>query len=321
MERQGWDRGRARRAGGALLLALVAAGCPRTEPVDPQAAARLQAERQTIEATIQRLETAQPERKGDLAPYRAQLAQARRTLSPSLLLHRLRDPAVDVGAMAYSFDHSEVKDLPALEALWQASAARMNAPPPLPASPLLRGVVQAEQNRAEKVYRATMLYGKAASPRAGLYYLGEAGAHWGFRDLAAAIVLPAGDDGPLDQDAVGAALERLEAESLEVFAAHPGGEMLIQVSALLKEARELFERGSLEGTALTLLNTRVAMSLLPGHAAPKTAGPALPRHMAEGTLAAPFLASALAETRPGSVTKLIRDEVYPLYRSFFRSPR
>jgi hypothetical protein len=80
------------------------------------------------------------------------------------------------------------------------------------------------------------------------------------------------------------------------------------VSARLKEARELFERGSREGAALALLECRLELNRLSRQRGAGTvpAEPA-PTEAAEGSLLAPFRAV------PAS------GDVVAFYRSFFKS--
>jgi hypothetical protein len=168
-------------------------------------------------------------------------------------------------------------------------------------------LVQRAANRAEKHYWAALPYGRADSPASGLYYLGEAEAQRSFGDFVSTLDLPAGKppegETALDPGALQAALEGLEGEIGKSFAADPSTQSLNGLSARLKEARELFERGSREGAALALLECRLELNRQRGAG---TAEPALAQ-AAEGSLLAPFRAV------PASA------DVVPFYRSLFRS--
>ncbi|MES1211625.1 MAG: hypothetical protein ABUL63_04765, partial [Acidobacteriota bacterium] len=197
-------------------------------------------------------------------------------------------------------------DIGKLEALWKERGPRFKAM--VPAAPLLAALAQRAANRAEKHYRAALPYGRAESPASGLYYLGEAEAQRSFGDFVATLDLPVEGDAGLDPGALQAALEGLEGEIGKSFAADPATQSLNGVSARLKEARELFERGSREGAALALLECRLEINRLSRQQGAGTApADAALAQAAEGSLLAPFRAV------PAS------GEVVPFYRSLFKS--
>jgi len=297
---------------GLALLGGVAWACAgRAEP--PAARARLQGELDRLDGVLKQLETAS---QGGLSKaadaLHSQIAGVRRASSPSILVYQLRAPFVGVERLAFNWEHREAgKDLGHLEALWKERGPRFapvpgQTPGPRPEAPLLAALAQGAENRAEKLYKAALPYGRADAPGSGLYYLGEAEAERSFRDFVAALDLPVEKppqgETALDPRGLQAALENLERETGERFAADPAAQSLNGVSARLKEARELLERGSREAAALALLESRLELSRQSGAAGTGGASTA----PAEGSLLAPFLAS------PAS------GDVVVLYRSFFK---
>ena len=236
---------------------------------------------------------------------REQLAAARQASAPAVRAYRLRDPFVGLETLAFVREHPAAgKDLGPLEALWKERGKRFAARPAseaLQAPPLLTALTQAAENRAEKLYRAALPYGRVDSPASGLHYLAEAEALMSFRDFISALDLPAEDETTLNPKALQAALERIEAETLQGFAADPVAPTMVGVSAHLKEARELFERGSLEGAALELLESRLELDRRHGAGAPAATGA---QKAAEGSLLAPFAGASVSD-------------LAPLYQSFF----
>jgi hypothetical protein len=288
---------------GLVLLGSVATAC--AGQAEPAALVRLRGELDRLDGVLKRLETAS---QGGLSKaagsLRGQIAGARQASSPSVLVYQLRAPYVGVEQLAFTWEHREAgKDLGRLEALWKERGPRFKpAPHAMPAAPLLAALAQRAANRAEKHYRAALPYGRADSPASGLYYLAEAEAQKSFGDFVSTLDLPEGDT-KLDPGALQAALEGLEGEIGKSFAADPATQGLNGLSARLKEARELFERGSREGAALALLECRIELSRQRGAGT----APAAPAPAAEGSLLAPFRAV------PASA------DSGPFYRSFFRS--
>lgn len=296
---------------GLVLLGSVAMAC--AGQAEPTALVRLRGELDRLDGILKRLET-QGGLSKEAGTLRDQIAGARRASSPSVLVYQLRAPYVGVEQLAFTSEHREAgKDIGQLEALWKERGPRFKAVPgpiphPVPAAPLLAALAQKAANRAEKHYRAALPYGRADSPASGLYYLGEAEAQRSFGDFVSTLDLPKGPKGDtaLAPGALQAALEGLEGEMGQSFAADPATQSLNGLSARLKEARELFERGSLEGAALALLESRVELSRQRGGAGAAPAEPSLAQ-AAEGSLLAPFRAV------PAS------GDVVPFYRSFFKS--
>jgi hypothetical protein len=145
-----------------------------------------------------------------------------------------------------------VDDLAALQTIWNASAGHYPQPRTEPGPLLQTALVEVARNRAEKLYRASLPYGKASSPKDGVYYLAQAEASRRFAD---SVPLDGRAEAPPDRDQLRAALQSLEREAYERYERDPSRESLV-FSARLKEARELIERGSLAGATLVLLETR-----------------------------------------------------------------
>jgi hypothetical protein len=302
-----------------LSLALVAGvGLALAGRTEAQTEARLRQEVDRLEGLLKKVEAVAP--KGDaVSAIRTSLAQVRKESSPPVFVYQLHGPFVDAEKLAFFVENGEAgKDLTHLERLWAERKQRF-APHarPLPEAPLLAGLAQAAENRAEKLYRASLPYGKASGPRNGLYYLGEAEGEMRFHDFVVTLSLPAGSEKAPDAAALQKALESLEAEMQKAFAADPGSPVMIQPSALLKEARELLERGSRQGAALLLLQSRLELSRREGkHAKEPPGPPAKAAALTEGSLIAPFLALTAGEQ--DETARIVRADVVPLYRSFFR---
>jgi hypothetical protein len=298
----------------ALLVGVGLAFSCRTEA---QTEVRLQREVDRLEGMLKKVEAVAP---GDtLAAIRTGLTQVRMESSPPVFVYQLREHFVEAEKLAFFVEHGEAgKDLAHLEPLWAERKQRFAPQPrPVPEAPLLAALAQAAENRGEKLYRASLPYGKASGPRNGLYYLSEAEGEMRFHDFVATLSLPAGSEKAPDAAALRNALESLEAEMQKDFAADPGGPAMIPASALLKEARELVERGSREAAGLLLLESRLELSRREGKHAKEPPGPptktAAP---AEGSLVAPFLAMTAGEQ--DETARIVRADVIPLYRSFFR---
>jgi hypothetical protein len=145
-----------------------------------------------------------------------------------------------------------VADFAALEKVWNGLAGNYPAPP-VNAGPLLEtALVEVARNRAEKLYRASLPYGKASAPGDGVYYLAQAEAS---RKFAESIAVEGRPEASPDREQLRAALQSLEREAYERYQRDPSRGSIV-FSAKLKEARELLDRGSLAGATLTLLEAR-----------------------------------------------------------------
>jgi hypothetical protein len=293
-----------------LLGSLLLTGACRAE--EERTGDRLRAEVDRLAGVLKQLE-AGPAR-GQVKGLRASLDQVRKVTSPSVFVYQLRGPFLQIELLAFITAHQEAgKDLTRFEELWKAESPRFaGTERTLPASPLLAGLAQASENYGEKMYRAALPYAKATRPPNGVYYLAEAEGNLRFRDFVASLSLPKGDGEP-DAGALRTGLEGLENEMLTAFAADPGTQTMIPVSAKLKEARELVERDSRCGAALTLLECRLELSRRLPAAASQAGAPAQEEAAPEGSLLAPFLALSGDDT-----ARIVRSDVVPLARSFFR---
>lgn len=166
-------------------------------------------------------------------------------------LYRSREPYLKQQTEAYLAKHP-AEDVAALEQLWKDAAAGYPQPA-VKAGPLLQtAMAEVARNRAEKLYRASLPYGKASSPGDGVYYLAQAEAS---RTFADSIAVHGRREAPPDREQIRAALQSLEREAYERYERDPSRSTII-FSARLKEARELLERGSLAGATLVLLEAR-----------------------------------------------------------------
>jgi len=165
--------------------------------------------------------------------------------------YRSREAFLRRETAAFLADHA-VDDFDALQTLW-ADLGEHYPAPQTKAGPLLEtALVEVARNRAEKLYRASLPYGRASTPKGGAYYLALAEAS---RKFAESITIDDRRETPPDREQLRAALQSLEREAFEQFERDPSARSLI-FSSRLKEARELIERGSLAGATLTLLETR-----------------------------------------------------------------
>jgi len=301
------------------------AQAPKPAEQPSQALQTLQAEVVRLQGALQKIVEATPDKgKAELTDLTQQLDQLRQQKSPSVLAYQLRNPFIAIEQRTFMQAHADAgKDLPHLETVWTAEKARFApASRPAPAAPLLAGLAEAAENRAQKLYQAALPYGKAAGPGAGIYYLGEAKGNMAFRDFVAGLKLPAGADAEKVPDAatLKTALASLEAELQKDFDADPAGQEMIPASALLKEARELLERDFRAGAALTMLRSRLELSRHRKGGVPPAASPApAPEKIVEGSLIAPF--AALTAGDQDETARLIRADMIPLYQSFFRKSK
>lgn len=238
-----------------LVAVLLVAACRASADVDARVAQeldRLAAVRAKLESgSVPDIVTQ------TLKPNAEALERVRKATSPEVRLYRLRDAFVSVEAVAFVVEQQEAaKTADAFIALWKA---RPVAPIATPADSALlhASLIEAASNRAEKLYRASLPYGKADGPFSGVYYLGEAHGTAAFGRFVASLGVRGAEEPPkaavLDRAIVG-----LETEMLKVFDKDPAAPAMIGVSVRLKEARELFDRGSLAGATLLLLEARLS---------------------------------------------------------------
>jgi hypothetical protein len=173
---------------------------------------------------------------------RRSLAYARSAKTPEEKLYRLRGPFVNIETLAFLQAHKNES----FEKVWKSR----NAPRAIQAAEntalLQRALVEASSNQAEKLFHASLPYGKAAGAESGLFYLANAEANAKFAQFVRSLPMETPQPSPTEFELRGA-LAELEAEALQKFENKP--------SAGVKEARELLDRGSLAGATLALLET------------------------------------------------------------------
>ena len=245
---------------------------------------------------------------------RTLLARARSASTPLLRVYRLRDVYVGIETLRYAVDHKSAEsDLARVQAL--ANAARPAIDKPLSAmnAPALQlALRQIVANRAEKLLRASVPYGKASSPANGLFYIGEAEGTRKFRDLLESLSFGGTSEVRPNAAAINAALTKLDTSALAAFEQDPAGRSAAGLSARLKEARELAERGSLEGAALTLLEAQLDISR---RSAPQAKAAVALRAPRGDSIAAVFEAAAREDG--GDTARILMNTVLPLYGSLF----
>jgi hypothetical protein len=284
----------------SMLVAAVLISTCRAKPVDP-----VPAELTRLTALLAKTEAGGvPDMlKESFAPNREALTRVSKATSPELRLYRLRDAYVGVETVVFVAQHkAESTDLDKFLALWKSQPIPMMSTPD--GMPLLHAsIAESSANRAEKLYRASLPYGKADGPLSGLYYLGEAHANAQFAQLIASLDVRE-DEAPPSAIALRNAIDATEGAMLRSFGNDPGAPSMIGVSVRLKEARELVDRGSLAGATLMLLESRVMY----GRAtAPKVAGNiAIPANLPN---------DSMSELWRTSDNPLARRDVLPFYAS------
>lgn len=245
----------------AVLAAALILGCNGAERRAAELDARLTREMARVDASLKAAEKANLPAEMQEMPkaYSAALQRARTAKSPELRLYRLREPFVGAELLEVFVRHRGAagKDIAPLEKLWNERRAAFDRKTEPVRGPLLhRALAEAAENRARKLFHASLPYGKVSSPFAGVYYLAEAEGNRRFAELVAS--LPASDDDVTlpRADRVEASLIALEQQTLDAFAGEPTAPKMIPVSAKLKESRELLEREYVSGAALSLLEAR-----------------------------------------------------------------
>jgi hypothetical protein len=248
-----------------LALLLFAMACRSNVDLDM----RLRAELDRLDRDLKQIESSStlPEALSSIPKaHRARLTAARAATSPDVRLVRMREAFIGIELLSLlQREPKAASELPALQALWTKERPRFEAKPADVPGPLLhRAMGQAAFNRAQKLFRASLPYAQSSEPLSGLFYLAEAEGNLRFRNFLASLPV-ASDSLSVPRDVVQADLGRLEIETQSKFRDDPSGRTSIRASAELKEARELFERGWVEGAALTLLQAgKVAEDDVPG---------------------------------------------------------
>ncbi len=225
----------------------------------PDLDARVRQELDRIDVSLKKIEASpMPAELADLPKgHRARLASARAATTPEQRLYKMRDAFIGIELLTVLREQKRAgEDIEALRALWSSQSARFKpGAPEVRGSLMVRALAQSAQNRAEKLYRASLPYGETSSPFSGLFYFAEAEGNMRFRDFLATLPATATDN-HAKHDALRAELESLEHETLTKFHGDPSGRTTIRASARLKEARELYERNFLDGATIALAESR-----------------------------------------------------------------
>lgn len=246
------------------------------------------------------------------------IAKTRGATSEIERLYRLQDAHLRIETLGWMASHADAgKSLEALEPLWKSEEAAIRAAANCNDPEILyRGLCQAAANRAEKLYEASLPYGKVSDPQSGLYYLAEGVANARFASFVATLAPREGRTTEKRPDP--AALERawneVNDETIAFFESDPTARTAIPVSVKLKEARELLDRGFTDGALVRLLEARLELSRrkagdeavpMPDSVAPS----------GEGSVAA--LIDALGADEDQTRAAIVRRDVAPLYLSLF----
>jgi hypothetical protein len=297
--------------------------CGPAKPVAPSLNrdASIAGEIRRLDAELRKLEAAQvsPGLADLRRAARAALTRAARSRPSSLRLYRMRDAEVEIGTLGFLVSHGEGgRNLQSVTALWNETRPLFPAQSvPAAGAALDRALRETAGNRASKLFVASLPYAKASSPGDGLYYLAEADGNRQYRrfleSLADAEPAIAAREQAPRRDALEAAMTALDAETVLAFERDPTGSSAVNPSARLKESHELADQNLLDGAALTLLETRLLLSLAAPPAqqtAPRPeAGSAVPRSIRE------VFEAAAADSPARAV--VIRNDVLPLYASLF----
>ncbi|MGZ7039922.1 MAG: hypothetical protein ACXVJO_17225, partial [Thermoanaerobaculia bacterium] len=217
---------------------------------------RLNNEMARLDAVLKAIDT--PSLAQDARPMlegnRTLLNRVRSTADPSLRLYRLRDAAIGIDTLHYILDHkSDESDMKRVQALADAIRPSIDKPlAPMTAPALQLALRQVAANRAQKLLRASIPYGKASGPANGLFYIGEAEGNRRYRDFVESVPLGHTSEPRPNAAAIAAALTRLDSAALAAYDKDPTSRSAVVLSATLKEARELADRGMLEGAALLM---------------------------------------------------------------------
>ena len=256
----------------------------------------------------------------DIAPLvdgsRKLVDRVRATKDPLVRIYRLRDAFINVEALRYVLDHkSASKDLAQVEALARASRDAIERPLAPMAGPALQLALRQEtHNHAQVVHRAAVPYAKVDAPSSGVYYLGEAEGNRKYREFVESLPFEKKNEPRPSRAALEAALRRLDTAALAAFERDPGGRSAIGMSARLKEARELFDRGSFEGAALMLVEAQLDISRK--NAAAKVATVPLASAPHADSLSA-MLQNIAREDATNDTAKIVTADMLPLYGSLY----
>lgn len=302
-----------------LTLVVIAAATCRHEQASPSDLRdQIDAELSALETTLTRLDDAPlPEPfAGLLAAHANDLENARQADDPLLALYRLREPYVGIQATAFIAEaHRKAATLEGFEQVWAGSSGSYSDEADLPGAPILqRALVESSLSKARVLREASLAYGRVTSPLNGLYYLAEAEGNRQYAGLVKRMRLPADRHESLQptEGAVARGVNEVERQALEIFERDPEQKTAVPISAALKQARELLDRGFTQGAALILLESRmmVASNQRPSMAS----GAAVELETSGETDTVESLLLAIAMEEPNE-RDLIAGNVLPFYRS------
>ncbi len=290
------------------LLSLFLAAQVSASPIEP----RLSKEIDRLDALLRNMNPAAAPQ-AMIEGNRTILARARAATSPLVRVYRLRDAFVGIETLRYAVEHKAAEsDLRRVQVLADASRPAIEKPlAPLTGPALQIALRQIGANRAEKLLRASVPFGKASTPASGLFYVGEADSNRRFGDFVESLSFGMPAEPRPSLAAVNAALNKLDTGALAAFEKDPAGRSAVGLSARLKEARELADRGSLEGAALTLLEAQLDISRRGGVSKSSSPSGAIPKD----SIASMFEAAAREDG--GETSRMIVSDVLPLYASLF----
>jgi len=257
--------------------------------------------------------------RGALPTVDTLLERVRSASSPRLRLYRLREASESAGALSFvGAKHGAVKDQAALQKLWESERADMSIASPRRGGTILgRALAQAARNRAVKLHRASLPYGKADGVDSGLYYLGEARASLDYAKFVESLpVDAASDEAPPPPASISNAIASLENELIASFEKDRTSGSAIVPSSMLKEARELADQKLYDAAALSLMEARLALSRATAPQATADAAlPAIPASASGASLTSLF--AAVARQRGPEFQRLIVADVLPFYPKLF----
>lgn len=305
----------------SALALVVLQGCKAEEPAPVSVAAAVTAELERLEATFESIDPASvPDfARGIIEQDKTLLERARSATSPRLRLYRLRDATVGVDTLAFLVAHrAEGADLEKFRALWESEESSFALASPRSGGPLVeRALAQAARNRAMKLYRASLPYGKASDVESGLYYLGEATSTLGFAKFVESLPVDARvNEPPPPAGAIEAALAALEAETVGAFEADRARNDQVYASSLLKEARELHDQKLYDGASLLLLEARLALSRATKKPAkPDLPMPEIPASANDASLTSLF--ASVGRQRGAEIATHVVNDVLPFHASLY----
>lgn len=305
----------------SILAGALLSGCKAEAPAPVSIASAVTAELERLDTVFAAVDPASvPEfAKGIIEQDRTLLERARSAASPALRLYRLRDATVGVETLGFLVAHrAEGTDLEKFRALWEAEGKSFEIASPREGGPLVeRALAQAARNRAMKLYRASLPYGKASEVASGLYYLGEATSNLKYAKFVESLPVDTAVTEPTPSaGAIGAALAALEGETVGAFETDRARNDQVHASSLLKEARELYDQKLYDGASLLLLESRLALS----RATKKPEKPDLPMPEIPASANGASLTSLFASVgrqRGSEIATHVVNDVLPLHESLY----